>query len=462
MSSDPSIRALSDVDYALDVHVPAADLQPQILDALKKERAGMALKGFRPGKVPMPVVRKMVGPQAALQVAEQAIGEQYRLAVVVPEELDVIGQPRLDTLDFDPTDPEADLKAVVLFGVRPTITLADLDGVPVTRLVRPFTDEDVDADLERRRELAATEEDAPEGTALAADHVAVVTIQPVDAEGEPTGPAQHDARLIMANPGLRQEMKDALIGTAIGDEVTVELPHEHADDEEIDHEDHIDRYRVSVTGIQTRVLPEPDAEFVKEQTKGRTEDLDELRGEIRTELEESWNRRARQAMEQKMVEEFVLAHRETVPVPTTLADSAVDAMLDEVREKNGGQLPPTFDVDAYREQNRQQAEDQVRWLLVKDALINEEGIEVTNEDFEAEFMRMAGDADIEMVRSYFTQQPQIMEQMGDHLVNQRVFGALEKRFTIVDKTRADLEREAAERKAAAATADAETADADEA
>lgn len=442
------VRSINDVDYVLDITVPAEDLQPQIIDALKKQRAQMDLKGFRRGKVPMGVVRKMVGPQVAVEVAEQTIGEAYRQAVVAPEELDVIGQPRLVEIDFEADKPDADLKATVQFGVRPQFELADLDGVPVTRIVRTFTDEDVDADLQRRRDLAATEEDAPEGTVLGEDHVAVVDIQPVNTEGEPTAPKQHGARLVLANPDLRPELKEALLGKTVGDETAVELPHLHGDDEGHDHEDHVDRYRVTVTEVKTRVIPEVDADFIREQTNGETDSLDALKGQIRDDLDRSWKGRARQALEQKMVEEFVLAHRDVVKVPETLTEAALDTMLEETRERQGGNLPPTFDTDAWRDQNRQQAEDQVRWLLVKDRLVEEEGLEVTNEDFEAEFEKLAGEgADADLIKQYFTQQPRLLEQMGDQLLNQRVFGALEGRFTVLEKRREDIETEAAARHA---------------
>ena len=458
------VRAINSVDYVLDVTVPAEDLQPQITAALKRQRAQMNLKGFRPGKVPMSVVRKMVGPQVSVEVAEQAIGEAYRTAVVEPGEVEPLGQPRLVELDFDVETPDAPLKAVVQFGVRPQFDLADLDGVPVTRLVREFSDEDVDADVQRRRDLAATEEDAPEGTQIADDHVAVIDIQPVDADGEPTAPKQNAARIVMANPGLRPEMKEALTGLATGDETTVELPHLHDADEETDADTpegdgeatHVDRYRLTVVDVLERVVPEVDADFVKAQTNGESESLDDLKGQIREDLARSWDARAKQAMEQRMVEEFVLAHRDTVAVPETLTEAALDAMLEETKQKAQGHLPPTFDVEAWRDQNRQQAEDQVRWLLVKDRLVEDEGIEVTNEDFEAEFATLAsGDTDLDLVKQYFTAQPQLMEQMGDQLLNRRIFGALEGRFTIVDKTREDLEREAAERRAAQADAPVE-------
>ena len=449
------IRALNDVDYVLDVTLPAEELQPQIEAALKRQRAQMNLKGFRPGKVPMNVVRKMVGPQVAVEVAEQAIGEAYRTAVAENDEIEPLGQPRLTDLDYDVTDPEAELKATVQFGVRPEITLADLSGVPVTRVVRAFTDEDIDADLQRRRDLAAEEEDTDEGTAIGSEHIAMVDIQPVDADGEPTGVKQNAARIVMANPDLRPEMVEALTGLATGDETTVELPHTHEHDE-AHHEDHVDRYTLTVVDVLARVVPEMDADFIRSQTRGESDSLDDLRTQIREDLERSWTQRANQALEQKMVEQFVLGHRESVQVPETLAEAALDTMLQDVRQQQGGSLPPTFDVEAWREQNKQQAQDQVRWLLIKDALIEAEGLEVSNEDFEAEFEKLAGDgADAELVKQYFTAQPQLMEQMGDQLLNQRVFSALEGRFDVVEKTADEIRAEAEARRAETEAAQAE-------
>lgn len=447
------VRALNDVDYVLDVTVPAEDLQPQIDAALRRERAQMNLKGFRPGKVPMNVVRKMVGPQVSIEVAEQAIGEAYRTAVAENDEVEPIGQPRLVELAFDLDKPDEPLKATVQFGVRPAFDLADLSGVPVTRIVRTFTDEDVEADLQRRLDLAATEEDAPEGTAIAAEHVAMVDIQPVDTEGNATGVKQNAARIVMANPDLRPEMVEALTGLTTGDETTVELPHLHGDAEGHDHEDHVDRYRLTVVDVLERVLPEVDAAFVKAQTNGESEDLDDLKGQIREELERSWAARANQALEQKMVEQFVLAHRDVVKVPETLTEASLDALFEDVRQRHEGEIPPTFDLDAWRDENRQQAEDQVRWLLVKDRLIEDEGLEVSNEDFEAEFAKLAGDgADAELVKQYFTSQPRLLEQMGDQILNQRLFGALEGRFDVVEKTADEIRAEAESYRAAAAEA----------
>jgi trigger factor len=440
---ETTVTPRNSVDYSLEIRVPAEEVEPRVTAALRAQRGKLNLKGFRPGRVPLAYVKKMLGPEVAVQVAEEIIGEAFKEAVSEHEQYDVIGQPRLSELDYDVREG-GDLRAVVQFGVRPQFDLARMAGVPVTKFVRAFTEEDVEAELEGRRARAATLEEAEEGAAVGEKDVVTVDIQPVTAEGEPAGPVQHGARLVLADPGIREELRDALVGTRVGDEVRVALPHRHGPDEGHDHEDHVDRYRMTVKALHRRVLPEMDAAFVRAQTAGEHEDLDRLRGEVRQQLERSWERRAQEAMEAKMVEAFVEAH--AFDVPETLVETTLDAMLDEVRERNeDGRLPAGFDAPGWRAQRRRQAENQVRWLLVKQKLVEDEGIEVTNEDFEAEFEKIAGEeAPVEAVRAYFMQQPRLLETMGDRLLNRRVFAALGERFTVVERSREDLERERAE------------------
>ena len=376
--------------------------------------------------------------------------KEGRVFYTTVDELDS-GDDVKPKLVFDVNDPEADLEAEVLFGTAPAFDLAELDGVPVTRLVHVFTDEDIDADLQRRLDLAAELVDEAPETALTEDHVAIVDIQPVDAGGEATGPVQHDAQIVLANPELRAELRDALVGQTAGGEVVVEFVQPADEEDEAADgetaESRVDRYRVTVKTVQRRDVPEMDDAWVQAHTDGKVETVDGLREEARRELESSWERRAAQSLESKMVEAFVEAH--DFPVPQVLTEAMLDAMVDEVREQMPDKaLPDTFDQVAFRDGRRAQAEAQVRWYLVKDKLVTDEGLEVSNEDFEEEFARIAGEGgDVETIKGFFQQQPQMLQQMGDHLLNQRVFASLESRFDVVEKSREDLERERAERDA---------------
>ena len=460
---ETTVTPINDVDYTLDIRVPSDEVDPRMMVVLKQQRKGMNLKGFRPGKVPMSHVRKMVGPQVAVQVTEEIIGEAFRDAISENDAYDVLGQPRLSELDYDFTKG-GDLKAEIKFAVRPQFEIADMTGMEVTKFVREFTDEDIDADIERRRDSLATLEEAEEGATAGEKDVVVIDIQPVNEEGETAGPKQSDAEIILADPNVRPELKEALLGSSAGDSRRVDFPHQHGSDEDEpaaaeagDHEDHVDRYMIEVKTINHRILPEIDVEFIKAQADGESEELDDLKAQIRKQLEASWEQRSRQALEGKMVEQFVEAH--TFVVPETLVDATIDAMLHEIAQRSDGKLPEGFDVEHYRTEQREQAERQVRWLLVKQKLVEEEGLEVTNEDLEAEFEKIAGDdVSQDMVKQYLMEQEGLIEQMGDNLLNQRIFALLEERFEIVEKTREDIEREREEK----AIADAEAKAAEEA
>lgn len=446
---EKKVTALNDVDYVLELSVPNEEIEPRIREILKERRKGMNLKGFRPGKVPLEHVRKMVGPQVAVQVTEQIIGEAFQSEIAENEEYEVLGQPRLSEIDYN-FAKGGDLTAEVKFAIRPEFELADITGQSVTKYVREFTEEDIEADIEHRREAGAALEDAEEDAKATEKDVVTINIQPVDEEGNLTGPKQSDADIVVADPQLRTELKDALIGVKVGDSKRVDFPHLHAEEAEHDHEDHVDRYIIEVTAVKHRILPEVDAEFIKSQTNDESEELDDLKAQVREQLENSWEQRSRQALEGKMVEQLVEAQE--FALPETVVEAALDAMLDEIAARNDKKLPEGFDVADFREKQREQAERQVRWILVKEKFVEQEGIEITEEDFEAEFEKIASDdVSADVVKQYFAENG-LINQMGDNMLNQRIFGILEDRFEIVEKTREDLEREREEREAAEAKA----------
>jgi len=126
-------------------------------------------------------------------------------------------------------------------------------------------------------------------------------------------------------------------------------------------------------------------------------------------------------------------------------------MEQEVAKQNDGELPEGFDRAGFRGASRENAEAQVRWMLLKDVIIEQEEIELEEEDFEAEFERMAenGPFDAAMVKQFVAQQPQMLEGIQQRVLNNRLFDALSGRFDIVEKTQEEVEAEQADEEAAA-------------
>ena len=441
---DLTINERTPVDFDLDIRATHDELEPRLNAALKEQRKKMNLKGFRPGKVPMSLAKKMYGEAIAAQVAEEVIGEAYRDEVAESDARDVLGQPRLIELDYE---YGGDLHAVVTFGVRPDFDLADLSGTSVNKLVRPISDEDVDEEIERRLRrdatLVPTEEPATE------HDVVVLDMQRLDIEsGTPIiGQRQEDQEVELDEERLRAELRDALVGKQAGAEFTVDLPHQHGEEEGGDHDVHVDRFLVNLKEVKQRELPELDEAWVKEHTAEQVETVDAFRAMIRTEMGQAWDRMSGEMMREEMVRALLEGH--DFAVPESLVESVLDEMEQNVAKENDDQLPAGFDRPAFRQASRENAEAQVRWMLLKDRVLEDAGTELTDEDYEAEFERMAesGPFDAATVKQFVAQQPQLIQGIQQRLLNDRLFAALEPRFTVVEKTQEEMEAEREEQEA---------------
>jgi len=111
-----TVNKISDVEYELEIKATAEDLSADLDKAIRSQRGSTTMKGFRPGHVPLSLVKRVHGKALAYGVAENAVQKTYETKVLKAEEYEVLGQPTITDLDYE---YEGDLRAVVRFGVRP-------------------------------------------------------------------------------------------------------------------------------------------------------------------------------------------------------------------------------------------------------------------------------------------------------------------------------------------------------
>lgn len=442
-----NLQQISPVEYELEITATADDLAPEIEKALRDQRARTNLKGFRPGKVPLQMVKKMHGKALAYAVAEKTVQETYEAEILEAKTHRVLGQPKLTALEYE---MDGDLRAVIRFGVRPEIELADLSGEKVSKLVHEVEEGQVDeeiAQLRRRHaDLVPSEEAAGEE-----DHV-VIDLQRLDDEsGTPLiGEKEEDVAFFLDDERLKDELKEAVLGKKAGDTFKMHMTHEHGHD---GHEGtHTHGYQVTVKEVKRRELPELDAEFVKEVTKEQFEDVDAFRAEIERQLRESWERSAREMLEGDLVERMLALH--PVPVPASAVELYLDSFVEDVRRRSEGEMPAGFDEQAFRDANRGEAERQARWMLIRDQIIEENGLEVGEDDLEAYFEQAAegGNFPASMLRQYYQSMPGMMDQVQQRMLSEKVFDLLLDRFDVVEKEREEYEAEMKARQEAEAPA----------
>src|SRR5690554_4356009 len=145
---EATVTRTSDVEFELEIRATADELKPEIDKHLRAQRAQAQMKGFRPGKVPMSLVKKLYGEAIALGVVEDYVQKAYNDRIVEGDEHEPIGRPLLTDIDYE---LDGDLRALVRFGVRPEFELADLSEIRIPRLKLEVTPDLVEEQIEEFR-----------------------------------------------------------------------------------------------------------------------------------------------------------------------------------------------------------------------------------------------------------------------------------------------------------------------
>lgn len=431
---ETTLNKVTPVEYELEIEATAEELEPKLQEALRQKRSQTDMKGFRKGKVPLSLVKKMHGQAIGYGVAEQFVQDAFR-DEVEEGDLDVIGQPTLTALDYE---LDGDMRAVIKFGVRPEVELADLSGEEISKLVVDIDDEDVEEEVEQMRiehaDLLPVEDEA-----AAEDDYVIVDLQRIDPSTDTPiiGEKEEDLSFFLDDDRLRDELREAIVGKTAGDTFRVELPEQTPQGE-----GEMRLYEVNVKDVKRRDLPPFDEALVHDVTDGQFEDPDAFRAEIRHRLEEGWSDRAREMLQSRIVEKMLDLH--SVPVPDSLVEAHLDSFVEQVKQRNDGELPDDFDMQYFRQRQRGDAEKQARWMLIRDAVIDQHGIEVTDDDLQAFFEEQADEDDQitkQQLEQFYNSMPRLMDRVKQQLLSKKTFALLESQFDIVEKDREAFEAE---------------------
>jgi trigger factor len=422
-----TITQVGPADYRLDVNAPAGDLSPRFDAALRRQRSRVQVRGFRPGKAPLDLVRRQYGPDVAAVLAEQVVQEAFEKEVLSGDAYPLIGRPAVTKLDYDGS---GDLNASIQFGVRPQVDVQGLEGAVLTRLPDTVDEAEVDEEIERLRRRLADETSAEEGYALTATDSALLDLQQLDEEGAPViGRVERGVEVVLDDDRVHDALREALPGKHAGDTFRVTLPHGSGENV------HTHVYEVTVKEARRRTLPEADDALAAKASNGRHETLDALREAIRDELAQAARRRQRDYIESQIVEALLERHTD-VPVPEAAVELFLESFLHTAAERNGGKLPEDFDTRGFLRQMRGEAEKQARWMFIRDALVERHGLTVSDDDLDAYFAREAATAGFDgaLLRRFYEGQEGALDRLHQRLLSEQLFDRLTEGARLEDRT----------------------------
>ncbi|PSQ74794.1 MAG: trigger factor, partial [Bacteroidetes bacterium QH_9_64_21] len=282
-----------------------------------------------------------------------------------------------------------------------------------------------------------------------ADYVNV-DLQRIDPQTDTpiVGDKDEDLTFFLDDERLKEDLREALVGRKAGTTFRVRLPqepgHEHeGHSHQHDHGDDEDRlYEVTVNDVKRRDLPPLDEEFVRRASEGEFHDPEAFRENVRKRLQKAWDERAREMVQGAVIDKMLELH--PVPVPESVIEGYLDSFVKQVEEENDGERPEDFDEEHFRQRNRRDAENQGRWMLIRDTIIEEEGLEVTDEELQAFFAEQSdGEEDVsaQQIQQFYRSMPDMMEQVEQQVLSDKVYDLLLDRLDVQPKSREEFQEE---------------------
>lgn len=321
-----SIETTTGLERRMTVTVPAARVDSEVNERINKTARTVRMDGFRPGKVPLAVVKKRFGAS----IRQEAVGELIRDAfyeAVTQEKLNPAGFPNIESVKDEAND---DLAFVASFEVYPEIKLASLASVKVERPVAEVGDADVDKMIDNLRRQRATWTDTAEA-AKDADRLDIDFDGSVDGEAFDGGSAKGFS-LVLGSKRMIPGFEDQLVGAKAGEErsLNVTFP---ADYQAEALKGKAAVFKVRVNKVQTPVLPAVDDAFIK--AFGVSEGgIEKFRADVRKNMDRELKQAIKNKTKGQALDGLLAAHN--VDVPKALVTNEIGRLRQNMLQQFGG------------------------------------------------------------------------------------------------------------------------------
>ncbi|MDX1633709.1 MAG: trigger factor [Marinobacter sp.] len=403
-----SVETTSNIERRMTIGVPAQEIDQAVEKRLQNTARTVKMNGFRPGKVPLSVVRRRFGDSVRQEVVGEVMRDSYVKAL---EEKDIApaGWPR-----FEPKTMEAgkDLEFVAIFEVMPEIEVGDLSKIEVEKPKAEVADKDIDTMIDNLRRQQADMKSVKRKSKKK-DVVNIDFKGYVDGEAFEGGEAQGH-KLTLGSGQMIPGFEEGIIGAKAGEELEIEVtfPEDYQNEELAGK---AAKFEIKVNDVQEPVLPELDEEFFK---KFGIEAADEAG--FREEVKKNMERELKQAVSNKVKNDVVEGLLETteLEVPQALIDQEIDRLRQDAVQRFGGQMDPKqLPAELFTDQ----AKRRVKTGLLFQELVKQNDLKASPEKVDEKIQEIASTYEQpDEVVAHFNSNPQQKAQIESAVLEDEV------------------------------------------
>ena len=393
------LTATGGLERRLEVAIPAAQVDGEVAQRLNKISRTARLKGFRPGKAPLAVIRQQYGEQVHGEVINDLMRASFSEAVA-REKLNPAGGPRIEPIAMG---PGTDLKYAAVFEVLPEVKLQPLSDLTIEKPVASVSDSDLDAMIDTLRKQRPTFNEVARAAA-ANDRVNVDFVGKIDG-AEFEGGAGQAVPIVIGAGRVMKEFEDALVGAKSGDtrSFTASFAADHANKKLAGKQA---SFEVKVGKVEEQ-LPAPLDEAFARSFGIADGNLETLRSEVRANMERELAEAIRQKLRTQVLEG--LYTRNPLELPRQLVDEQIQELQIEMLRRAGvrdaKQMPP-------REPFEEPARRRVALGLLMSELVRNANLKVSREAVAEKLNELSASySNPEEVRRNYLQNADAMRQI---------------------------------------------------
>jgi trigger factor len=423
---------------AYAITIPADAIEQRIDAEVKAVAPQVKMPGFRPGKVPANLVRKMHGEALHGDALNKAVREAVD-SVISGKQLRPAMQPKVD---FDQSYEQGkDAELTVEVEVLPEIDAPKVDDLKLDKLIVPVSEDEVKEELERIASGQKRYKDAPKSRkAKDGDQVVIDFVGKIDGEAFEGGAAE-GAPLVIGSGTFIPGFEEQLTGVKAGDEKTVKVT--FPKDYQADHLAGKDaEFDVTVQAIKVEDEGDLDDDFAKSMG---LESLQQLKDLIKGQLEQQNAGLTRTAMKRGLLDKLAGDHDFDVPQGMVEAEfDQIWAQLQQEAQKEDDPEAAIKEIEAEKDDYRHIAERRVRLGLLLSEIGQANGVEVTNQEMQMLVQQAAQqyrEDDRQRFVEYIQQEPMAAAQLRAPLYEDKVVDFLFDKADVTEKevTREELE-----------------------
>ncbi|MEX0693315.1 MAG: trigger factor [Rhodospirillales bacterium] len=420
------------------IALPAKEIEEKVSHRLSEIAKTASMPGFRPGKVPVSLLRKRYGPSVMGEILESAVSSSAEQAMA-EKGVRPVSQPQFEVTSFE---DGKDLEYTMSFDIMPEIKLPDFSAVKIERMVPKVEEKDVEETLKRIADANKTSEPITGNRKTkSGDMVVINFIGKIDGEAF-SGGAAEGYNLELGSGNFIPGFEDQLIGVNAGDDVEVKVafPAEYGA-EALAGKDAV--FDVKVTEIR-ETKPSPiDDDLAK---LAGAENLEKLKEMVREEQGREFKEYGRMLVKRRLMDQ--LADMVDFEVPPRLSEQEYQSIIHQWQHEEHGSDAQHGDNKDHEEAHtiepddeqaaefRSIAERRVRLGLLLNEIGRSNNIQIGQDDLNKAMMTEARKypGQEQQVMEYFKNNPQALEQAAAPIYEDKIIDFVLEMVKVTDKT----------------------------